>query len=88
MRLTTGAIFSVTVPATIMRSLWRGLGRKTSEPKRLFKECHGGVKRALSLRDGQRDLCGKARPDVIVGAHTEGVEPQRLFALARHRNYD
>jgi len=33
-RLTTGAILRVTVPATIIRSLWRGLGRKTSEPNR------------------------------------------------------
>ena len=33
-RLSTGAILSVTVPATIMRSLCRGLGRKTSAPKR------------------------------------------------------
>src|SRR3972149_130158 len=29
-----GAIFSVTVPATIMTSLWRGEGRKTPAPKR------------------------------------------------------
>src|ERR1044071_7017377 len=30
----TGAIFSVGVPATIIRSDWRGLGRKTPAPKR------------------------------------------------------
>src|SRR5215470_16868258 len=29
-----GAIFSVGVPATIMRSDWRGLGRKTPAPNR------------------------------------------------------
>src|ERR1041385_5320936 len=34
MRLSTGAIFKVTVPATIIRSDCRGLGRKTSAPKR------------------------------------------------------
>src|SRR5881398_1492817 len=34
MRLSTGAIFSVTVPATIMRSDCRGLGRNTSAPNR------------------------------------------------------
>src|SRR6185369_11521333 len=34
MRFRTGAILRVTVPATIMRSDWRGLGRKTSAPKR------------------------------------------------------
>ena len=33
-RLITGAIFKVGVPATIMRSDWRGLGRKTPAPKR------------------------------------------------------
>ena len=33
-RLSTGAIFSLTVPATIMRSHWRGVGRKTSMPYR------------------------------------------------------
>ena len=29
-----GAILSVTVPATIRRSAWRGENRTTSEPKR------------------------------------------------------
>ena len=33
-RLSTGAIFSLTVPATIMRSHWRGVGRNTSMPYR------------------------------------------------------
>src|SRR5215471_8901408 len=33
-RFSTGAIFRVTVPATIMRSDCRGLGRNTSAPKR------------------------------------------------------
>src|SRR5947209_13553179 len=33
-RRTTGDIFSVTVPATIIRSACRGEGRKTSAPKR------------------------------------------------------
>src|SRR5581483_3144096 len=33
-RFSTGAIFSVTVPATIIRSDCRGLGRNTSAPKR------------------------------------------------------
>src|ERR1039458_7367716 len=38
MRLTTGDIFSVTVPATIIKSAWRGLGRKTSAPKRAMSK--------------------------------------------------
>ena len=33
-RRSTGAIFLVTVPATISRSAWRGDARKTSAPKR------------------------------------------------------
>src|ERR1700739_4355986 len=33
-RRTIGAIFSVTVPATIIRSDWRGLGRNMPAPKR------------------------------------------------------
>src|SRR3954452_15847467 len=38
MRFSTGAILSVTVPATIIRSLCRGLGRKTSAPKRAISK--------------------------------------------------
>lgn len=38
MRFRTGAILRVTVPATIMRSDWRGLGRKTSAPKRAMSK--------------------------------------------------
>src|SRR6185369_12595636 len=33
-RLMTGPIFSVGVPATIIKSDWRGLGRNTPAPKR------------------------------------------------------
>ena len=32
MRFSTGAIFRDTVPATIIKSDWRGLGRNTSAP--------------------------------------------------------
>src|SRR5579864_6210921 len=37
-RLSTGAIFRVTVPATIIRSDCRGEGRKTSAPKRAISK--------------------------------------------------
>src|SRR2546423_12027469 len=57
MRCTTGDILSVTVPATIMRSLWRGLGRKTSEPKRAIS------KRAVD--DAIISIAQQARPKVI-----------------------
>src|SRR5437016_12178461 len=38
MRLSTGDILRVTVPATIMRSDWRGLGRNTSAPNRAMSK--------------------------------------------------
>src|SRR2546426_2413680 len=38
MRLSTGDIFKVTVPATIMRSDWRGMGRNTSAPNRAMSK--------------------------------------------------
>ncbi len=37
-RLRTGAIFKVTVPATIIRSDWRGDGRNTSAPNRAMSK--------------------------------------------------
>src|SRR4029077_17719178 len=57
MRFTTGAIFKVTVPATIIRSLCRGLGRKTSEPKRAIS------KRAVE--DAIISIAQHASPNVI-----------------------
>ena len=56
MRFSTGAILSVTVPATIMRSDCRGLGRNTSAPKR-----------AMSKRDAEEaiiSMAQQARPKV------------------------
>jgi hypothetical protein len=52
-----GAIFNVTVPETIIRSLCRGLGRNTSEPKR-----------AISKRDVDEaiiSMAQQAKPKVI-----------------------
>src|SRR6266852_4659374 len=51
-----------------------GKREKSAEPKRLFKECHGGIERTLRLCDREGDLLGEARPDVVVGADAEGVE--------------
>src|SRR5215813_7403589 len=53
----TGAILLETRPAMIMRSDWRGEGRKTSAPKR-----------AMSKRDAPMDIISmaqQARPNVI-----------------------
>jgi hypothetical protein len=66
MRFTTGAIFNVTVPATIIRSLWRGLGRNTSEPKRAMS------KRAVE--DAIISMAQQARPKVI--GHTADFRAQ------------
>src|SRR5437764_6438207 len=57
MRFTMGDIFRVTVPATIIRSLCRGLGRKTSEPKRAIS------KRAVD--EAIISMAQQARPKVI-----------------------
>ena len=46
----TGAIFCERRPATIMRSAWRGEGRKTSAPKR-----------ATSKRDAAMDIISMAQ---------------------------
>src|SRR5438128_6356907 len=56
-RRRTGAIFLVTVPATIIRSDWRGDARKTSAPKR-----------AMSYRDAEAaiiSMAQQARPNPI-----------------------
>src|SRR5438034_7409194 len=56
-RRTMGAIFNVTVPATMMRSDWRGLGRKIPAPNR-----------SISKRDAPVaiiSIAQHARPNVI-----------------------
>ena len=66
MRLTTGAIFSVTVPDTIIRSACRGLGRNTSDPKR-----------AISNREVEEaiiSMAQQAKPNVI--GHTADLRAQ------------
>jgi len=56
MRLRTGAILSVTVPATIMRSDCRGLGRKTSAPKRAISK--------RDVEDAIISIAQQAKPNV------------------------
>src|SRR5579884_1988787 len=56
MRFSTGAIFSVTVPATIMRSDCRGLGRKTSAPNRAMSK--------REVDDAIISIAQQARPKV------------------------
>src|SRR5205823_12159114 len=65
-----------------------GQREQAAEAKRLFEECQGGVERSLSLCDREWDLRGEARPDMVVRAHAEGIEAQRLFALAGDGNHN
>src|SRR5215469_4019059 len=55
-RLSTGPIFKVTVPATIIRSAWRGEGRKTSAPKRAISN--------RAVVDAIISMAQQARPKV------------------------
>src|SRR5215468_4606766 len=59
-----------------------GLGEEPAEPQRLFEERERDVERLLPLLDPQRKLpAAQARTDVIVAAHAEGIEAQRLLPL-------
>jgi len=83
MRFSTGAIFSVTVPATIMRSDCRGLGRNTSAPKR-----------AMSKRDVLKfEGCGEAWRRALASAglalsDLSFVETHDCFTIAELIEYE
>src|SRR3972149_7601262 len=53
MRRTGGAIFQVTVPAMIMKSAWRGEGRKISAPKRAMSK-RGAAAAIISMAQQAR----------------------------------
>ena len=64
----TGAIFCETRPAIIIKSAWRGDGRKTSAPKR-----------AMSKREALMDIISmaqQARPNDI--GHSEDFRAQLI----------
>src|SRR5215472_10519599 len=66
MRRSTGAILTERRPATIIRSAWRGLARKTSAPKR-----------EMSQREALADIISiaqQARPNVA--GQSELLRPQ------------
>src|ERR1035438_7939694 len=75
MRFSTGAIFSVTVPATIIRSDWRGLGRKTSAPKRAISN--------REVDDAIISIAQQARPKV--SGHNDDWIPYILFQIVTHK---
>src|SRR5712672_1987149 len=65
-RFTAGAIFSVTVPATIIKSLCRGLGRNTSDPNRAMSN--------RDVDDAIISIAQQANPNVI--GHTADFRAQ------------
>src|SRR5207253_10063753 len=66
LRFTAGAIFNVTVPATIIKSRCRGLGRNTSDPKRAISN--------RAVEDAIISIAQQARPNVI--GHTADFRAQ------------
>src|SRR5262245_24840285 len=66
-----------------------GLGQEAAEAQRLFEERERDIERLLPLLDPQRNLpAAQARTDVIVAAHAEGIEAQRLLPLAGNGDHD
>src|SRR5439155_18609710 len=66
-----------------------GLCEDSAESQRLFEERQGDVERLLPLLDPKRKLPATlARTDVIVTAHAEGIEAERLLPLARDGDHD
>src|SRR5690554_5073710 len=65
-RTIAGSIFLVTVPETIIRSAWRGVGRMTSMPKRAIS------KRAVCATI--ISIAQQARPNI--NGHTDERLPQ------------
>src|SRR5207244_7085113 len=66
-----------------------GLGEESAEPQRLFEERERDFERLLPLLDPERKLpTAQARSDVIVTAHAEGIEAERLLRLARDGDDD
>ena len=62
-----------------------GLREEPAEPQWLFKERQGDTERLLPLFDPERNLPATlARTNVIVAAHAEGIEAERLLLLARN----
>jgi hypothetical protein len=66
-----------------------GLCEEPAEPQRLFEERQGDVERLLPLLDPKRKLpAALVRTDVIVTTQAEGIEAERLLALARDGHHD
>src|SRR6266571_2095813 len=56
----TGAIFCETRPETIIRSAWRGLGRKSSEPKRAMSYLEAEVAIISMAQQASPNITGQS----------------------------
>src|SRR4030043_1134435 len=61
--LTAGAIFQVSVPATIIRSAWRGDQRKISIPKREISKREAAVPIISNAQQANPNISGKTDRD-------------------------
>src|ERR1043165_9184426 len=77
-RRRTGAIFRLTVPETIIRSDCRGLGRKTSAPKRAIsnREVEEAI---ISMAQQARPNVSGQRADLRAQLNTESTEVVRML---------
>src|SRR3972149_6049686 len=73
MRRTGGAIFQVTVPATIMKSAWRGEGRKISAPKRAISK-RGAAAAIISMAQQARPNMAGQREELRAQLSTLSTE--------------
>src|SRR5580765_5243379 len=77
-----GAIFSTTVPATIIRSDWRGVPRKTSAPKR-DRSCRASMTAIISIAQQARPNCMGQIDDRRAQLMTESTVVVRTFSSNR-----
>ncbi len=77
-----GAIFSTTVPATIMRSDWRGVPRKTSAPKRA-RSCRESMTAIISIAQQARPNCIGQMEERRAQLMTESTVVVRMFSSNR-----
>src|SRR5713101_554510 len=80
--LTIGAIFSTTVPATIIRSDWRGVPRKTSAPKRA-RSCRASMTAIISIAQQARPNCIGQIEERRAQLMTESTVVVRMFSSKR-----
>src|SRR5215831_16470037 len=73
-----GAILSVTVPATMMRSDWRGLGRKIPAPKRSISKREAPVAIISIAQQAKPNVIGQ-RADLRAQLNTKSTVVVIMF---------